>query len=97
MITGKLSNGFEVEVNEEIIKTYAFQELVGMTGSPKAEERVYASAKLLPFLIGEDGKRRLVAYVEKQTGEMATSKEINVLTAEIINLAREADKEVKKS
>lgn len=97
MITGKLSNGFEVQVNEKIAKTYKFAKMIGRAASPNVDEKLYANSLLLEYLIGADGEAALLAYVEKETGEEPTEREISALTLEIIKLMKEEDEEVKKS
>lgn len=96
MITGKLSNGFEVEVNEKIVKTYRFSRLIGKAASKDTNERLYANASLLSFLIGEEKEEALLEYIAEQNGEEATEKEITDLTIEIIGLMKEQDDEIKK-
>lgn len=97
MITGTLSNGFEVEVNEKLVKTYRFARFVGKAASKDNNERLYANASLLAYLIGEDKEEELLDYVAEQTGEEPTEKEITNLTIEIINLMKQEDAEIKKS
>ena len=97
MITGTLSNGFEVEVDEKLVKTYRFARFVGKAASKDNNERLYANASLLSYLIGEDAEEALLDYVKEQTGEEPTEKEITNLTIEIINLMKQEDAEIKKS
>lgn len=97
MITGTLSNGFEVTVNEEKVKTYRFAKMVGKSASKDASERLYANSIILEYLIGEDGEESLLDYVEKQNGHEPTETEMAELTIEIINLMRQEDSDIKKS
>ena len=85
MIAGTLSNGFEVEVDEKVVKTYRFARLIGRAASKDDNERIYANSKILSFLIGEKGEEELLDYVQKQTGEEPTEEEITALTIEMIN------------
>lgn len=97
MITGKLSNGFEVEVDETIVKTYKFSKLIGKGVSKDVNERLYANASLLEYLLGEGGEEALLKYVRKDKGHEPTEAEITELTIEIINLMKTEDEEIKKS
>ena len=97
MITGKLSNGFEVEVNEKVVTSYRFARLVGKAASKDNAERLYANATLLSYLIGEDKEEELLEYVQEQTGEEPTESEMSALTIEIINLMKSEDETTKKS
>jgi hypothetical protein len=97
MITGKLSNGFEVEVDETIVKTYKFSKIIGKACSKDANERLYANAIILEYLLGEDGEEALLDYVRENTGHEPTESEITALTLEIINLMKTEDEEIKKS
>lgn len=95
MVTGTLSNGYEIKVDENKVKTYSFTKLLGMAASKNDAERIYADSKMLPALIGEDGEADLLNYVEKD-GHEATQKEITALTIEIVNLMKSQDEEIKK-
>lgn len=97
MITGKLSNGFEVKVDEEKVKTYKFAKMIGKSVSSDVKERLYANAMILEFLIGEEGEEALLEYVEKATGHEPTEKEMSELTIEIINLMKQENEQIKKS
>lgn len=97
MIAGTLSNGFEVEVDEKVVKTYRFARLIGRATSKDDNERIYANSKILSFLIGEKGEEELLDYVQKQTGEEPTEEEITALTIEMINLMKKENEEIKKS
>lgn len=97
MIAGTLSNGFEVEVDEKVVKTYRFARLIGRAASKDDNERIYANSKILSFLIGEKGEEELLDYVQKQTGEEPTEEEITALTIEMINLMKKENEEIKKS
>lgn len=97
MIAGKLSNGFEVEVDEKVVKTYKFARLIGRASSKNNDERMYANAVLVAFLIGEDQEEALLDYILEQTGEEASEKYMAELTIEIINLMKQEDETIKKS
>lgn len=97
MITGKLSNGYEVEVDEKKLKTYKFAKMIGKSVSNDIKERLYANSKILEFLLGEKGEEALLEYVEKTTGHEPTEKEMSELTVEIMNLMKQEDEEIKKS
>lgn len=97
MITGKLSNGYEVEVDEEKLKTYKFAKMIGKSVSTDVKERLYANSMILEFLLGEKGEEALLEYVEKTTGHEPTEKEMSDLTVEIINLMKQENEEIKKS
>lgn len=97
MITGTLSNGFNFSLEERKLKTYRFTEILGRCASADANERLDANRRVLPYLIGEDGKEALLEYIEKQTGEEALEKDVTALTIEIINAAKAEDEEIKKS
>lgn len=98
MITGTLSNGYEIEVDETIAKTYKFAKMIGKATSPQLEERLYANAILLEYLVGSEGEKKLLDYVREQNdGAEPTEKEISSLTIEIIGLMKQEDEEVKKS
>lgn len=97
MIAGTLSNGFEVEVDEKVVKTYRFARLIGRAASKDDNERIYANSKILSFLIGEEKEEELLDYVKKQTGEEPTEEEITALTIEMINMMKKENEEIKKS
>lgn len=97
MITGTLSNGFEIEVDEEKVKTYKFAKLLGKASSKNVNERLYANSCILEYLIGEEKESKLIEHVEKVNGHEATEAEIVALTLEIINLMKEEDEEIKNS
>lgn len=97
MIAGTLSNGFEVEVDEKVVKTYRFARLIGRAASKDDNERIYANSKILSFLIGEKREEELLDYVQKQTGEEPTEEEITALTIEMINIMKKENEEIKKS
>lgn len=97
MIAGILSNGFNVIVDETIVKTYMFSKIIGKACSKDANERLYANAIILEYLLGEDGETALLDYVRKDTGHEPTESEITALTLEIINLMKQEDEEIKKS
>lgn len=96
MITGELSNGFKVEIDEKKLKTYRFQKLIGMSASDDDTKKVAASSQILSYLIGEDGEEALINHIESQTNEEATVEEVTECIIEIINLMKE-DNEIKKS
>lgn len=96
MITGELSNGFKVTIDEKKIKTYRFQKLIGMSASDDDTKKVAASSQILSYLIGEEGEKKLIEYIESQTKEEATVEEVTALIIEIINLMKE-DNDIKKS
>lgn len=97
MITGKLSNGYEVKVDEGKLKTYKFAKMIGKSVSSDVKERLYANAKILEFLLGEKGEEALLDYVEKTNGHEPTEKEMSDITVEIINLMKQENEEIKKS
>ena len=47
MIKGKLSNGFEIEVDEKRAKTHRFAKLMGKSVSNDPKARLAANANLL--------------------------------------------------
>ena len=97
MITGKLSNGFEVTVDETKIKTYRFTKIIGMAASQKEKERIYANAIFLSFLIGEEQEEKLLEYMYNDLGREAEADEVTNITMEILNLAKQEDEQIKKS
>lgn len=97
MIAGTLSNGFEVEVDEKVVKTYRFARLIGRAASKDDNERIYANSKILSFLIGEEKEEELLDYVKEQTGEEPTEEEITALTIEMINMMKKENEDIKKS
>lgn len=96
MIKGKLSNNFEIEIDERKAKTHRFTKLMGKALSEDPKARLAANAEVLSYLIGEEKEDELVEFIESQTGEEATEEEVAALTIEIINLMTEANAEVKK-
>ena len=97
MITGKLSNGFKVEVDKSKIETYRFSKMIGKASSKDMEERLYANATILEYLIGEEQEEALIEHASKKLGHEVTSEEMASLVIEIINLMKEEDEDVKKS
>lgn len=97
MITGKLSNGFEFEADEKVIGTYKFSKLIAQTVSKERRTQLNATFQILPKLIGEDGEEALLEYIEEQTGEEATEKEVSELIIEMLNIIKEEDEKIKKS
>lgn len=97
MITGKLSNGFEVTMDEEVIKTYRFAKLIGQAVSKDNNEKMYANSKILSFLIGDADEEALLEYMKEKLGHEPTEKEVSDITIEIINLAKTEDEDIKKS
>lgn len=97
MITGKLSNGYEVTVDESKVKTYRFTKLIGQAASKIDAERLYANSKILGYLIGEDKEEELLEYITEKNGAEPTEKEVTAITIEIINLMKQEDEEIKKS
>ena len=96
MIKGKLSNNYEIEIDERKAKTHRFTKLMGKALSDDPKARLAANAEVLSYLIGEEEEDNLIEYIESQTGEEATEEEVAALTIEIINLMTEANAEVKK-
>lgn len=96
MIKGKLSNNFEIEVDERKAKTRRFTKLMGKALSDDPKARLAANAEVLSYLIGEEKEDELVEFIESQTGEEATEGEVAALTIEIINMMTKTDEEVKK-
>lgn len=96
MIKGKLSNNYEIEIDERKAKTHRFTKLMGKALSDDPKARLAANAEVLSYLIGEEEEDNLIDYIESQTGEEATEEEVAALTIEIINLMTEANAEVKK-
>lgn len=96
MIKGKLSNDFEIEIDEKKAKTHRFTKLMGKALSDDPKARLAANAEVLSYLIGEEKEDELVEYIESQTGEEATEEEVAALTVEIINMMSEANSEIKK-
>lgn len=97
MITGKLSNGYEISVDEAKVKTYRFTKLIGQAASKNDAERLYANSQILGYLIGSDEEEKLLEYMEEQNGAEPTEKEVTAITIEIINLMKQEDEEIKKS
>lgn len=97
MIKGKLSNNFEIEVDERKAKTHRFTKLMGKALSNDPKARLAANAEVLSYLIGEEKEDELVEYIESQTGEEATEEEVAAFTIEIIHMMTDADQEIKKS
>lgn len=96
MIKGKLSNDYEIEVDERKAKTHRFTKLMGKALSDDPKTRLAANAEVLSYLIGEEKEDELIEYIESQTGEEATEAEVAALTIEIINMMTKTDEEVKK-
>lgn len=96
MIKGKLSNNYEIEIDERKAKTHRFTKLMGKALSDDPKARLAANAEVLSYLIGEEEEDNLIEYIESQTGEEATEEEVAALTIEIINMMTEANAEVKK-
>lgn len=96
MIKGKLSNNYEMEIDERKAKTHRFTKLMGKALSDDPKARLAANAEVLSYLIGEEEEDNLIDYIESQTGEEATEEEVAALTIEIINMMTEANAEVKK-
>lgn len=96
MIKGKLSNNFEIEVDERKAKTHRFTKLMGKALSNDPKARLAANAEILTYLIGEEKEDELVDYIESQTGEEATEEEVAALIIEIINLMADNNAEIKK-
>lgn len=97
MITGKLSNGFEFEADEKVIGTYKFARLIAQTVSSDRKTQLNATFQILPRLIGEDGEEALLEYIEEQTGEEATEKEVSELIIEMLDIIKKEDEKLKKS
>lgn len=96
MIKGKLSNNFEIEVDERKARTHRFTKLMGKALSDDPKARLAANAEVLSYLIGEEKEDELVEFIESQTGEEATEEEVAALTIEIINMMTKTDEGVKK-
>lgn len=97
MITGKLSNGYEITVDERKAYTYRFSKLIGKASSKDNNERLYANSQILSYLIGEDGEETLLEYIEETTGEEPVAKDVELLIIEIIKLMEDKDDKIKKS
>ena len=96
MIKGKLSNGYEIEVDERKAQTHRFVKLMGKALSDDQKARLAANANLLSYLVGDEEEEKLMAYVEAQTGEEATEAEMATLTIEIVRMMNDADETTKK-
>lgn len=98
MITGKLSNGFKYEVDEEAITSVEFRELIAGTMSKDNQEKIVANSKLLEFLIGEDKKNELYALIRKKLGKKYTPvEEVDKCTIEIMKAVEEQNIQAKNS
>ena len=65
MITGKISNGFEFEIEEEIRDDMEFVELLAET-----ETDITALPKLVTILLGNDKKRELYDLLRNEKGRV---------------------------
>ena len=98
MITGKLSNGFKFEVDENAIKSAEFRDILAGTVSQDSSIKLAANSELISFLIGEDAKKELYAYIREKEGTKYVSLEtLDSLTIELIKQLEQKDKDIKNS
>lgn len=101
MIAGKLSNGFEFSIEEEIVLSVEFRDMMAdavSTDPNKKDRRLSANAGILPFLIGEEQKNNLYSFMREKSGKrFIPASEVDALTMEIIKIASEKNEEIKNS
>ena len=92
-----LSNGFKVEVDKEVVKTYRFSKIIARCSSEDAGIKLNATFQVLPALIGDEGEEKLLEYLEKKNKKEPTVDEVSDIITEIFEKLKAEDEEVKKS
>lgn len=85
MVKGKLSNGFEFEINEEDLDDYEVLELVS-----DAELNPLLSPKLIERFLGREQKNKLLNHIKEKTGKKrVTVSEMGEAFTEILTKSQE--------
>lgn len=92
-----LSNGFKVEVDKDVVKTYRFSKIIAACSSKDNGVKLNATFQVLPALVGEDTEEKLLEFLEKQNGKEPTVEEVSDIITEIFEQMKDGDEEVKKS
>ena len=92
-----LSNGFKVEVDKEVVKTYRFSKIIARCSSEVTGVKLNAAFQVLPALIGAEGEEKLLEYLEKKNNKEPTVDEVSDIITEIFEKLKVEDEEVKKS
>lgn len=89
----KTKSGFVCDVNPDIVKDWRFCKGLAKCDSGDESAVIQGITFAVPFLLGEDGERKLIEHVTDKNG-LAPVQEITKEFREIITLM---GKEVKKS
>ena len=92
-----LSNGFKVEVDKDVVKTYRFSKIIAACSSKDNGVKLNATFQVLPTLIGDDVEEELLEFLKKQNGKEPTVEEVSEIITEIFEKMKDGDEEVKKS
>lgn len=72
MIKGKLNNGFDYEINEDVFDNIRFFEMLA-----EVEENPLILAKMLMFLFGREQKEALYKHLEQINGKASVTDVMN--------------------
>ena len=90
MTKGKTASGFVFEIDEKRLSDWEFVKLLAAGEDEDATEgqRLSASVKLVRFMLGKDGEKRLIEHVRDDDG-IADAGRINEEISAIFNIIGE--------
>lgn len=86
MITGKISNGFEFEIEEETLDDMEFVELLA-----ESETDITALPKVITILLGDEKKKELYDLIRDEKGKVRLTT-VSDAISEIFDVAGDSSK-----
>lgn len=89
----KTESGFECDINEKRLSDWRYIKAAAKMNEGNEREIAVQLAFAVPFLLGEDGEKALMAYVEDKDGIIDSGR----LVSEFLEVTQIAGEKVKKS
>ena len=96
MITGKLSSGFNFEIDETVADEWEFARAIGLTESKKPGEKVYGMTQVISMLLGSTGEENLIQFIKEKNNGKCTSEHMYEAIVELLKAIKD-ENELKNS
>ncbi len=95
MVTGKLSNGFEYEVDERILNDFRLVDAIALTESDDNAEKLRGITEYCKLILGDTNMRKLFRKLKKENGGFVPQEAVYNAAAEIMRTIKGDDAEKK--
>lgn len=95
MITGKLSSGYEFNVDETVLDSWKCVKAIGLCESKNKGESLYGLTQLISILLGNE-EEKLIKYIEEKNNGKCTQTDMQNAVKEILEKIK-TEKEIKNS